>query len=64
MKTILNREGVPVVMNRNGEVATKMTGRERENITLYGAKLKIEEGQNKERSCPCRVGSLYDSHSL
>ena len=47
VKTILNREGVPVVMNRNGEVAIEdETGREREKYhVIYGAKLKIEEGQ-------------------
>ena len=47
VKTILNREGVPVVMNRNGEIAIEDdTGREREKYhVIYGAKLKIQEGQ-------------------
>ncbi len=47
VKTILNREGVPVVMNRNGEIAIEdETGREREKYhVIYGAKLKIQEGQ-------------------
>ncbi len=48
VKTILNREGVPVVMNRNGEIAIEdETGREREKYhIIYGARLKIVDGQN------------------
>ena len=47
VKTILNREGVPVVMNRNGEIAIEdETGREREKYhIIYGARLKIVDGQ-------------------
>jgi len=47
VKTIQNREGIPVVMNRNGEIAIEdETGREREKYhVIYGARLKIEEGQ-------------------
>ena len=48
VKTILNREGVPVVMNRNGEIAIEdETGREREKYhIIYGARLKIVDGQH------------------
>jgi DNA-directed RNA polymerase subunit beta' len=47
VKTILNREGVPVVMNRNGEIAIEdETGKEREKYqVIYGAKLKAPDGQ-------------------
>jgi len=47
VKTILNRDGIPVVMNRNGEIAIEdETGREREKYhVIYGARLKIEQGQ-------------------
>jgi DNA-directed RNA polymerase subunit beta' len=48
VKTIQNREGVPVVVNRNGEIAIEdETGREREKYhIIYGARLKIENGQH------------------
>ncbi|HPU28835.1 MAG TPA: DNA-directed RNA polymerase subunit beta', partial [Syntrophorhabdaceae bacterium] len=47
VKTIINREGVPVVMNRNGEIAiVDDSGREREKYpVIYGAKLKHKEGE-------------------
>ncbi len=50
VRAILNREGVPVVMNRNGEIAIMDdTGRERERYSIiYGAKLKISDGQAVE----------------
>ncbi|ROR01740.1 DNA-directed RNA polymerase subunit beta' [Desulfosoma caldarium] len=50
LNTVLNREGDLVVMNRNGEVAiVSETGRERERyIIVYGAKLKVREGQEVE----------------
>ena len=50
VKTIRNREGKLVVMNRNGELLIRDSkGREREKYTLiYGAILQIEEGQKVE----------------
>jgi len=47
VRSILNREGVPVVMNRNGEIAIMdEAGREREIYSvIYGAKLRVEDGQ-------------------
>ncbi|MCX7858243.1 MAG: DNA-directed RNA polymerase subunit beta', partial [Deltaproteobacteria bacterium] len=50
-KLVRDREGVPTVMNRNGEIVIvdEETGRERERYPLiYGAKLKVEEGQRVE----------------
>ncbi len=67
VKTILNREGVPVVMNRNGEIAIEdETGREREKYhVIYGAKLKIQEGQRvKSGHVLAGVGSLHNSYPL
>ena len=48
VKAVLNRDGVPVVMNRNGEIAIlDEAGRERERYSIiYGAKLKIKDGQS------------------
>ncbi len=48
VKAILNRDKVPVVMNRNGEIAIlDEAGRERERYSIiYGAKLKIKDGQS------------------
>jgi len=45
--TVRSKEGDLVVMNRNGEVAmVDETGRERERYPIiYGAKLKVEDGQ-------------------
>ena len=47
VKMVLNKEGQPVVMNRNGEVLlVNEAGHEREKYSIiYGAKLKIAEGQ-------------------
>ncbi|MCS7281597.1 MAG: DNA-directed RNA polymerase subunit beta' [Desulfobacterota bacterium] len=50
-KLVRDREGIPTVMNRNGEIVIvdEETGRERERYPLiYGAKLKVEEGQRVE----------------
>jgi DNA-directed RNA polymerase subunit beta' len=46
LNTVRSREGLLVVMNRNGEMAIlDESGRERERYPLiYGAKLKVEEG--------------------
>ncbi len=48
VRAILNREDVPVVMNRNGEIAIMdEAGRERERYSIiYGAKLRVSDGQN------------------
>ncbi len=47
LKTVKNREGNLVVMNRNGEIAIlDESGRERRRYPLiYGAKLKVKDGQ-------------------
>ncbi len=50
VRAILNREDVPIVMNRNGEIAIlDDAGRERERYsTIYGAKLRVSDGQAVE----------------
>jgi DNA-directed RNA polymerase subunit beta' len=50
VRAILNREDVPVVMNRNGEIAIMDdAGRERERYSIiYGAKLRVSDGQTVE----------------
>jgi DNA-directed RNA polymerase subunit beta' len=50
LHTVRNREGDLVAMNRNGEISiVSETGRERERyVIIYGAKLKIDEGQQVE----------------
>ena len=47
VKVVLNKEGQPIVMNRNGEVAlVDAAGREREKYPIiYGAKLRVADGQ-------------------
>jgi DNA-directed RNA polymerase subunit beta' len=47
LKTVKNREGNLIVMNRNGEIAiVDETGRERRRYSvIYGAKLKVKDGQ-------------------
>ena len=47
LKTVKNREGNLIVMNRNGEIAIlDDTGRERRRYSvIYGAKLKVKDGQ-------------------
>ena len=47
LKTVKNREGNLIVMNRNGEIAIlDETGRERRRYSvIYGAKLKVKDGQ-------------------
>ena len=47
LKTVKNREGNLIVMNRNGEIAIMdETGRERRRYSvIYGAKLRIKDGQ-------------------
>jgi DNA-directed RNA polymerase subunit beta' len=50
LNTVRNREGDLVAMNRNGEISiVSETGRERERyVIIYGAKLKVENGQQVE----------------
>ncbi|NLI81731.1 MAG: DNA-directed RNA polymerase subunit beta' [Deltaproteobacteria bacterium] len=50
LNTVRNRDGDLVAMNRNGEIAIiSETGRERERyVIIYGAKLKVEDGQQVE----------------
>jgi DNA-directed RNA polymerase subunit beta' len=47
LKTVKNREGYLIVMNRNGEIAIlDETGRERRRYSvIYGAKLRVKDGQ-------------------
>jgi DNA-directed RNA polymerase subunit beta' len=47
LKTVRNREGNLIVMNRNGEIAIMdESGRERRRYSvIYGAKLKVKDGQ-------------------
>jgi DNA-directed RNA polymerase subunit beta' len=47
IKTVRNRDGDLIVMNRNGEIAIlDQKGRERRRyLIIYGAKLKVEDGQ-------------------
>jgi DNA-directed RNA polymerase subunit beta' len=47
LKTVKNREGNLIVMNRNGEVAiVDESGRERRRYSvIYGAKLRMKDGQ-------------------
>ncbi|MBI5100586.1 MAG: DNA-directed RNA polymerase subunit beta' [Nitrospirae bacterium] len=50
INTVRNREGVLVVMNRNGSIAiTDSKGRDREKYSVvYGAKLLVDEGKKVE----------------
>jgi DNA-directed RNA polymerase subunit beta' len=52
LHTVQNRDGDQVAMNRNGEIAViSETGRERERyVIIYGAKLKVTDGQTIEPS--------------
>ena len=47
VKVVINRDDIPVAMNRNGEVAIlDEAGRERERYAvIYGARLKVSDGQ-------------------
>ncbi len=50
INTVKNREGLSVVMNRNGSIAVADSkGREKEKYSVvYGAKLLVEDGQKVE----------------
>jgi DNA-directed RNA polymerase subunit beta' len=47
VKVVINRDNIPVAMNRNGEIALlDEAGRERERYpVIYGARFKVSEGQ-------------------
>ena len=63
VKTILNREGVPVVMNRNGEIAIEdESGKEREKYQIiYGARLKAKDGDRVESG---QILAEWDPYTL
>ncbi|HBA55360.1 DNA-directed RNA polymerase subunit beta' [Syntrophorhabdus aromaticivorans] len=63
VKTILNREGIPVVMNRNGEIAIEdEAGKEREKYQIiYGAKLKVTDGERVESG---RILAEWDPYTI
>ncbi|MEJ2254467.1 MAG: DNA-directed RNA polymerase subunit beta' [Nitrospirota bacterium] len=50
LNTVINREGLPVVMNRHGSVAVvDAKGREKEKYSVvYGAKLLVKDGEKVE----------------
>jgi len=52
LKSVKNREGSLIVMNRNGEIAIlDDNGRERRRYSvIYGAKLKVKDGQKVKES--------------
>ena len=52
LKTVRNREGNLIVMNRNGEIAIlDENGRERRRYSvIYGAKLRVKDGQKVKES--------------
>ena len=65
LKTVINRDGEQVVMNRNGSIAiTDEKGRERErNKVIYGARLRISDAGNRQPGdTPRGMGSLYHSN--
>ena len=63
LTTVKNREGLLVVMNRNGSIAiTDAKGREREKYSVvYGARLKVKNGQKVE---PGHLLVEWDPYSL
>ena len=65
MKVVLNKEGQPIVMNRNGEVAIlDEAGREREKYRIiYGAKLRVADGKKVSRRTDTGgVGPVHYAH--
>ena len=66
LNTVRNREGDLVAMNRNGEISIiSESGRERERYIInYGAKLKVENGQQVETDTPPgRMGPIHHADS-
>jgi len=63
LKTVRNRDGDLVVMNRNGEIAlVDEEGRERRRYSvIYGAKLKVKDGDRIESS---QLLAEWDPYSI
>jgi DNA-directed RNA polymerase subunit beta' len=63
LKTVRNREGNLIVMNRNGEIAVlDESGRERRrHSVIYGAKLKVKDGQKVKEG---EILAEWDPYSI
>ena len=63
LKSVKNREGNLIVMNRNGEIAIlDENGRERRRYSvIYGAKLKVKEGQKVKEG---EILAEWDPYSI
>jgi DNA-directed RNA polymerase subunit beta' len=63
LKTVKNREGNLIVMNRNGEIAIlDNDGRERRRYSvIYGAKLKVKDGQKVKET---ELMAEWDPYSI
>jgi DNA-directed RNA polymerase subunit beta' len=63
LKSVKNREGNLIVMNRNGEIAIlDESGRERRRYSvIYGAKLKVKEGQKVKEG---EILAEWDPYSI
>jgi DNA-directed RNA polymerase subunit beta' len=63
LKSVKNREGNLIVMNRNGEIAVlDESGRERRRYSvIYGAKLKVKEGQKVKEG---EILAEWDPYSI
>jgi DNA-directed RNA polymerase subunit beta' len=63
LKTVKNREGNLSVMNRNGEIAIlDESGRERRRYSvIYGAKLKVKDGQKVKEN---EILAEWDPYSI
>jgi DNA-directed RNA polymerase subunit beta' len=63
LKTVRNREGNLTVMNRNGEIAIlDENGRERRRYSvIYGAKLKVKDGQKVKEG---EILAEWDPYSI
>ncbi|NWG02065.1 MAG: DNA-directed RNA polymerase subunit beta' [Syntrophaceae bacterium] len=63
LKSVKNREGNLIVMNRNGEIAIlDENGRERRRYTvIYGAKLKVKDGQKVKEG---EILAEWDPYSI
>jgi DNA-directed RNA polymerase subunit beta' len=63
LKTVRNREGNLIVMNRNGEIAIlDESGRERRRYSvIYGAKLRVKDGQKVKEG---EILSEWDPYSI